>query len=357
MEEEKLCAKCKKAGSAAKCYGCQQSYCIPHFVKHRLYLAKKMDIIHDIHENLQKYVNDKDFEQSFISSIYAWERNAMIKIQKIAEEARSDIQKFVEKRKNEVDISLNKIFSEIETTGKSDNYTEIEIDKWTKQLSELRNSLEKLTKNISIVENKKVSSIICGIKVIEQQQQQQEQSLCSTVILQTNNHTSENLIESGQEHFVPIYGPCRLSEDKSLVIHSSYRAGLSQISGFNNYSLGKHSIVFLIEKKGIKNIFFGIHSASIDISSSEFDRSIYGWWNLDYVIVNGDNVDGNNKEEIIQTGDKITLILDCDNQQIQFEHHRIKKLVHLPILLSECPFPWKILIRLINSGDCIRILR
>ncbi|CAF2629873.1 unnamed protein product [Rotaria sp. Silwood2] len=352
MAEKTNCAKCQKAGCAAKCYGCQQSYCIPHFVKHRLYLAQQMDDLQEKYKVLEKDVDENDFEQSFLSSIYAWERKAIRKIQEIAEKARNDIQEIIEKRKDEVKISLNKTLSEYGTTAKSENYTEIEIDKWTKQLSELRNSLEKPT-NICIVEDRKATATIRGIKIIEQQ----EQSLCSNPISQTNNHTSEKLIESIQEHFVSMYGPCTISEDKSLVKHSSYRAGISQISGVNNYSSGKHSIVFLIEKKGTKNIFFGIHSAAKEVSSAAYDRSIYGWWNLDYVIMNGDNVDGNNSKEIIQTGDKITLIIDCDNQQVQFEHRRIEKLVHLPVVLSECPFPWQILIRLINSGDCIRILR
>ncbi|CAF4784284.1 unnamed protein product [Rotaria sp. Silwood1] len=350
MAEEKICVKCKKIESAAKCYGCQQSYCIPHFLKHRLYLAQKMDALQDEHENLQKEVDENNYEQSFLSSIDTWERRAIRKIHDIAEKARNDIQEFMEKRKDQIKISLNNLCSNFNTTGKSDNYTEIEIDKWTKQLSELRHSLENPT-NISIVEDRKTSSTIRGIKVIEQQEQ--EQLLCSNLLSQTNNQKSEVLIEPIQEHFVPMYGPCTLSEDKCLVKHSSYRAGLSQISGFNNYSSGKHSIVFLIENKGPKNIFIGIHSTSKEVSSSTYDRSIYGWWNLDYVIMNGDNVDGNNSKEIIQTGDKITLIIDCDNQQIQFEHHRIKKLVHLPVVISDCPFPWQILIRLVNSGPVL----
>ena len=152
-----------------------------------------------------------------------------------------------------------------------------------------------------------------------------------------------------------MFGPCQLSEENRVVTHSSYRAGLSQISGIHQYSSGKHSIDFLIEKKGNKNIFIGIISSSHKIISPTFDYSVHGWWNLDYTIINGESKGGDNNE-IIQTGDKITLIIDCDNQQIQLEHHRTKRLVHLPIKLEVCPFPWKILIRLLNAGDSIRIL-
>ncbi|CAF4450785.1 unnamed protein product, partial [Adineta steineri] len=50
------------------------------------------------------------------------------------------------------------------------------------------------------------------------------------------------------------------------------------------------------------------------------------------------------------------LIIDCDNQKLYLEHHRTKRLEHLPIKLDVCPFPWKILVRLLTTGDCIRIL-
>jgi hypothetical protein len=346
--EETLCAKCAKAGRIAMCYGCQQSFCSRHFIKHRLLLSQQMDDLHKKYEVFQQDLDQDNFEQPLLSIIYAWERKSITKIQEIAEKARDDLQQWMEKTKNEVNISLEQITSEFKSNEKSDNFTEIDLERWTKQLSELRNLLEK-SSTISIVEDKKSSSSVCGIKIIEE--------LSSSVpILQTNGCTSQKLIKSIQEHFISMFGPCKLSEENSVVTHSSYRAGLSQISGNNYYSSGKHSIDFLIEQKGSKNIFIGINSASKQKSSSTFDYSVYGWWNLDYFIINGESEGGDNNE-IIQTGDKITFIIDCDNQQIQLEHHRTKRLVHLPIKLELCPFPWKILVRLLTTGDSVRILK
>jgi len=348
ISEELICTKCTKFGCVAMCCGCQQSFCTKHFIKHRLHLSQQMDDLYEKYEVFQEDLNQDNFKQPLLSRIYEWERKSIRKIQEIAEKARDDLQQWMEKTKNEIKISLEQITSEFASNEKLDNYTEIDLDRLTKQLFELRNLLEKPS-TVSIVQDKNPSSSIRGIKITEQ-------SSISIPIPQINHDCiSEKLIEPIQEHFISMFGPCKLSEDNRVVKHSNYRAGLSQINGNNYYSSGKHSIDFLIEKKGSKNIFLGIHSKSNQTSSSTFDYSIHGWWNLDYVIINGESQGGDNNE-IIQTGDKITLIIDCDNQQLQLEHHRTKRCVYLPIKLEVCPFPWKILLRLLTTDDCVRIL-
>jgi hypothetical protein len=304
-----------------------------------------MDGLREKYELFQHDLNRENFEQSLLSNIYAWERKSIRKIQEIAEKARNDLQQLMNKTKNDVQISLNQITSEFKSNAKSDNFTEIDLERWTKQLSDLRNLLEKPS-TVSIVEDKKSSSSIHAIKIIHHHQQESSQPAI-------NGSTHQ---ESIPEHFIPMFGPCKLTEDDCVATHVNYRAGLSQISGSNLYSSEKHSIDFLIEKKGTKNIFIGIHSSSKQISSQAFDYSVHGWWNLDYAIINGESEGGNNNE-IIRTGDKITLIIDCDNHQIQLEHHRTKRVVYLPIKLDVCPLPWKILVRLLTTGDSIRILR
>jgi len=58
----------------------------------------------------------------------------------------------------------------------------------------------------------------------------------------------------------------------------------------------------------------------------------------------------------IQTGDEVTLVLDCDQKQIQFHHHRTQNNATMAIDLQKCPFPWKILVALRNADDCVRLL-
>ena len=54
--------------------------------------------------------------------------------------------------------------------------------------------------------------------------------------------------------------------------------------------------------------------------------------------------------------DDITLTIDCERRQIFLKHHRTKRLLHLPIELRACPFPWKMLVVLHRRHDSIRIV-
>jgi hypothetical protein len=273
----------------------------------------------------------------------------MRKIQEIAEKARNDLQQWTKRTTIEVKKSLNQITEQLRSTEKSNNYTELDLKKWTKQLDALRNLLEKPS-TISIVEDRKSSSCIRTIKVIDKQP-----TVSPLIVLETNQSLPHKTTASAQEHFMKMYGPCKLSEDNRVMTHLNYRAGLSQISGNHHYSSGRHAIDFLIEKKGMKNLFIGVISASHKIISPTFDYSVHGWWNLEHMIINGETkIDETN--ESFQSNDKITLIIDCDNRQIQLVHHRTEKFLSLPIKLEVCPFPWKLLVRLLTTGDCIRIV-
>jgi hypothetical protein len=345
----KICNQCMVSEGIAMCYGCQQSFCTEHFNKHRLHLSQQMEDLSQKQKLFQQDLNRDKFEHTLLSSIDSWERKSMRKIQDIAEKARNELHQLMEKIKNEIQISLNHINEQVQSSKKADNYTELDFSRWTKQLEELRNLLEKPS-TISIIEDEQPSSSIRTIKVIDK-----PSTSYSSLQLEKNQSLVQKSIDSIQEHFVLMFGSCKLSEEDHVATHSSYRAGLSQITGINQYSFGKHSIQFLIENKGNKNMFIGIISSSHKVISPTFDYSVHGWWNLDHFIVNGETKGGDNNE-LIQTGDKITLITDCDNQEIQLEHHSTGRHVCLPVKLEVCPFPWKILIRLLAEGDSIRIL-
>lgn len=343
ITQDILCMMCNKTASVAVCYGCQQSFCTKHFLKHRSNLADQMDDLQKKYEHFKQDLHRDRFEQPLLSTIYAWEKKSMRKIQEIAEKARDDLRLWLDKTKARIYNSLEHITKKFAALEKSNNFTETDVHKWTKQLEELRNLLEKPS-TISIVQERKCNSAIHGIKIVEKPSESSD----------INETFAPNVIEDTNERFVTIFGPCTLSDDNRLVTQSSYRAGLSQITGESEYSSGKHAINFLIEKKGLKNMFFGIYSSTKQTSST-FDSSVHGWWNLDYMIINGESTGGNDTETI-QAGDRVTLTIDCDQRQIDFEHHRTKRLIHLPINLDVCAFPWKILVRLLTTGDSLRIV-
>jgi len=56
---------------------------------------------------------------------------------------------------------------------------------------------------------------------------------------------------------------------------------------------------------------------------------------------------------MMKTNDEVTLIFNCNNRQLQFEHHRTKRLCQLSIDLQRCSLRWKILIELSNRNDSV----
>ncbi|CAF1630581.1 unnamed protein product [Adineta ricciae] len=330
-----LCTKCTKAGCHAACSGCEQSFCERHFIKHRLCLSEQADKLHDDYDQFQQDLARNNFQYSLLSSIDTWERNSIIQIQQTAEKARKDFQAIMRKIRNEMKTTLKTIVSDFVASATADKYTETELTRWNDQLTELRRLIEN-SSSVSIVEDKQSQSLISAIQI---------------------TRTNENPIWiSPRESFRLIFGPGELSDDRRVITQSNYRAGLSQISGTNEYSSGKHSTRFLIEKKDSKNIFIGISSSAKQNPSPTFDHSLHGWWNLNHMIINGESTGDDNQHDLIQTGDELTLTIDCDHHQIQLRHHRTKQSMSISIKYGLCAFPWKILVRLHSAGDCVRIL-
>ena len=344
------CVKCSKNGSIKEYFGCQQSFCQEHWQKHRTSLTEQLDEFNRKQEVFQEELDRDTFDYPLLSSVYAWERKSMRKIQEIAEKAREDLATWTERTKKEVKHSLDHMTEEIHSTKTLNNYTELDLRKWTRQLEELRNLFEK-PNTISLIEDDDSDSYIRPIKILVKQPLTPLSS-SSVVVAKPLFHKTTSFVP---EHFEKMHGPCALSDENRVVTHGSYRAGLSQISGCNHYSHGKHLIDLLIEKKGERNLFIRIVSSSHQIISPTLDYSVHGWWNSEHKIINGESK-GGDVDDSMQSGDRITLTIDCDHRQVVLEYHRTEKHVHLPIQLQVCPFPWKMLVRLLNTGDSIRIL-
>jgi hypothetical protein len=338
--EREPCAKCSKIECVALCCGCQRSFCTRHFIKHRLYLSTEMVGIHEKIDLLEHDLDKDDNKHCLWASVDAWEQQSLRIIQERAAKTRQDLQQWFEGKKHQIKQSLHQINEQLRTSGHTENYTEIDLERWTEHIKGLRQRFETST-NLAIVNDE--SSSISMIKLIDK------------ALPMSSLSTMKTTSNIDNEHFIKIFGPCHLSDNDRLVTHSSYRAGLSQISGVNHYSTGKHSIKFQVVNKGTKNIFIGIVSSSASIAST-FDGSLYGWWNWDHPIVNGES-QCNSQDEFIQTGDQLTLILDCDHQEIRLNHHRMKQTVRLSVEINLCPLPWKILVRLLASGDRLRIVQ
>ena len=328
----KLCIKCGKSGGVFTCNGCQESFCGQHTTVHRQELAHQLDTIGQEHDLLRRDLTNNNEQDSFFARIDVWENESMIKIKLAAEKARTDLRQFREQLKT----TCSYISDELRTSHESDNYSEIDLNRWTKKLQLLRNELERPT-YIDIVQPKTKDSIHL-IKVY-----------------QINDI---NTIISDCERFDEVAGSATLSKDRlsATIFDPIGLTSFASIRGGTSYSSGSHKIYFEIVNKKQDYLFFGVMSSMQNLTTDAFSlSSTNGWWDVGYPVIEGHSLNhypGN----IIKTGDRIVLTFDCDQGEISYIIKNTGQSEKLKVYLDSCPLPWNFLIFMDASGDSIRLL-
>jgi hypothetical protein len=351
---KKTCAKCDKGAGTAMCYGCKQAFCTRHFIEHRQELSQQMDNIGQEHDVLQRDMTNEQHMHPLLAYINQWEQKSITKIQTAAESARTNLQQLLQIAKNNLKTPVSKMTEELQLRRESDDYTELDIKKWTDQLQEFRKMLDNPT-TINIDYEHDTRSAIRLIKVNDQQS---SSSFCqASKLRELDNRISLDLKIPSGERVVDVFGKAVLSEQGLIATCLGDRSGWASISGLGRYSSGVHHIRFRIEQRNtLFYQFFGIVSSSEkSIKDIQTSTSRHGWWDLDYNIAGGKK-QRDNLTATIQRGDEVTLMLDCDNRQIQLEHYRTNRIAHMPVDLGLCAFPWKTIVLLGAKNDRVRIL-
>jgi len=338
---KKTCAKCNKGAGTAMCHGCQQSFCTKHFIEHRQELSQQMDNIGQEHDVFRRDLTYEPGTHPLIARINQWEQESITKIQTAANSARTDLQQSLDKAKNSLNTSVSTMAQELQSNRESDDYTELDIKRWTNQLQEFRKMLDNPT-TINVDYGNDTRSIIRLIKVTTQQSSDSFHE--ESQLPELNNQISRSLETSGSERFVDIFGKVTLSEGGLIAMRIGGSGNWSYVSGIGRYSSGIHYIRFRYEQLSTDYYaFLGIINSSEKITTNIWDStSRHGWCDLSYPIVGGERKK-DHLTKITRTGDEVTLMLDCDNRRIQLEHHRTHKTVHMSIDLRVCAFPWKII--------------
>jgi hypothetical protein len=162
------CIKCPKGAGITTCGGCQQWFCTRHFIEHRQELATQMDQIGQEHDLLQRDMIQENGEHPLLSRINDWEQTSIATIQEAAAQARIDLRKSINHTKNQVKTSLGQVTKQFESSRQSDDYTEMDLNKWIEQLAELRWMLE-TPSTIEIVDDDQTRPIIRRIQLKERQ--------------------------------------------------------------------------------------------------------------------------------------------------------------------------------------------
>jgi hypothetical protein len=329
---KKVCIKCGKSGGVFTCDGCEKSFCGQHTAAHRQELAHQLDVIGQEHDLLRRDLKNYTGQDSILARINAWENESTIKIKMVAEKARTDLRQLRE----QLGTSCNQISDELRSSRELDNYSEIDLSRWMEKLQLLRNELEMPTR--------------IGIE-----QKQGKDSIDLIKIYQIN---VTNTTIPTHERFNRVVGYATLSKDhlNATISETQDSIGAASICGASLYSSGLHKIYFEITNKTRDYLFFGIMSSVQRLTADAFSLlSTYGWWDAEYSVLKGISSklhSGN----IIKTGDKITLTLDCDHGHISYIVERTKKSEKLKIDMNSCPFPWNFLIVMDSIGDSVHLL-
>lgn len=132
------CIQCEQGLGITICGGCQEWFCSTHFAEHRKEMATKMDDISEDIDFIQHAFIERNSTHPRLTRIDQWEQQSINKIRAEAEEARNDLRKSLTRIKDQVKTELHQITKDLESSRHSDNYTEIELNKWKDQLKEFR---------------------------------------------------------------------------------------------------------------------------------------------------------------------------------------------------------------------------
>jgi hypothetical protein len=353
----KGCATCRKGGDVFMCRGCRQVFCAKHVDEHREKLSKEVENLAEDHERLQRDLNRDNEEQLLLSIINTWEQESIERINLTAETARAGLRQWIDRNNIEIKIPLERITNEIRSCQQADDYTETDLRRWIQQLEEYRNRMEKLP-NIDMLDGDDTGSIhLIKLKESRDEIKQSSPISRSTLTLEPSMISFQELNLLVRERFDDAAGTATILEDGLVATYSGAWLGDSSICGVNLYSSGTHNIRFRILEKFYDSPFFGIITGSQKITERILESiSVNGWWNFDFPIVNGERDHRVGRDKIIRSYDELTLTLDCERKQIFLKHHRTKRLLHLPIDIRACPFPWKLLVVLHRRDDSVRII-
>ena len=126
------------------CGGCQQWFCMKHLYEHREHLSQKMDDIGHQCDQLQQnlIIESDEHPHLLITRVNRWESRSIKRIQQVAHEVRCQLRKSLDEMKRSLHECLREINHQFQESRQMEAYTELELNRWTTQLREMREEFE-----------------------------------------------------------------------------------------------------------------------------------------------------------------------------------------------------------------------
>jgi Mg2+ and Co2+ transporter CorA len=155
--DNKICYLCapKKTTAITSCHGCHRHFCRKHFNEHRDQLSKYLNNTVDLHDeilqDLKTRIDHSSKNQSnnearkLLRQIDEWEKRTMKACHHVADKARASVKQLLDKTEenNSLTERLSSVAIELEEQQKSENFVERDLDRWMKQLKELKNDINR----------------------------------------------------------------------------------------------------------------------------------------------------------------------------------------------------------------------
>lgn len=354
LATKKTCSICHQQKDVYTCRGCQCSFCEEHVDEHRTNLSRDIEHLIDDFDVLGRDLEQEHESQNLQTIVNDWEQRSIAKICLAAENVRFELSQWLE-RNNDTKQSFDEVLQEIRVCQKSEDFNEIDLKRWTQKLDEFRRQAEVLP-IVQPIDNDETINLIKFQENLDPTSFSRIEdtsipSISPTIL--TPQDFGNVLV---RERFDDVFGQASTLENGLVASYSANWLGESSLCGINLYSSGTHHIHFRLLEKFYDMPFFGIMTASQKNVARVIESiSVNGWLNLESPVINGTQQTRVKRDKNVKALDDLTLTLDCERRQIFLKHHRTKRLVHIPIDLRSCPFPWRMVVILHRRGDAVRI--
>ncbi|CAF4951581.1 unnamed protein product [Rotaria sp. Silwood1] len=236
----------------------------------------------------------------------------MKKIQLAAENVRTDLKQILESLNNQILKTCRNVASKLLSAREAENFSEIDLKRWTEQLNELKSQI-KLLFMIHIVEDNK-----SPVYLIEIKQTNNVNAYIKNKELLSFKRIEERFIE-GNGLAIIEYGGLRIK-------HIDGDHKFIYFRGQKSYTNGCHTLQFKIEHStGSYDTFIGICSSDINLRQIMYHLTVVAsWFNTTEVWLHGRRIKNTkrqgSKNDEIKTNDIIQLTIDCENKQIELFH-------------------------------------
>jgi len=135
---------CNNAKGIYTCAGCSQIFCPRDSIDHRNELNVQLEEVAVAHDLVQQTLNQqtKDPQQHLlIKKINQWEKKSIDMIRQTAERARNELLIGATQHTTQMKQKLQMLSNELRQGREKDDFSEIDLQQWTKKLEELKKEL------------------------------------------------------------------------------------------------------------------------------------------------------------------------------------------------------------------------